>query len=106
VSDAYWIPSLVYVCDSVDKGCDPAKNGKTIDPCVSAGASANVYYKGYFGGDDCAVATKETKEIVPGGGGVFDGGGAAHHYELAGVANLLGVAIIVGALLHFIRRVR
>ena len=102
MSDEYWTPSLIYVCDGVDKGCDPAKNGKTIDPCVSAVESANVYYKGYFG-TDCAVATKE---IVPGGGGVFDGGGAAHHYELAGVANLLGVAIIVGALLHFIRRVR
>ncbi len=51
---AYWVPSVVYVCDTADKiagigtphglTCDPNRNGEVVRP-----THLNVYYKGYFG---------------------------------------------------------
>lgn len=63
---AYWVPCMVYVCDTADKiagigttggaACNPARNGEIIIPAVGRPNSSvttndglNVYYKGYFG---------------------------------------------------------
>lgn len=47
---AYWVPCMVYVCDSLAKitaGCNFARNGEVIYPRTTAGN--NVYYKSHWG---------------------------------------------------------